>query len=77
MNLRVDHPGHQVQSRAVNVELVIQRFQGFAKRDALDEATTDSQVANACFIGEDHRCALNEDVAVHVALSYLGAVFST
>ena len=70
-------PGIKYSPCPVNEQFVIQRFQGFTKCDSLDETASDSQVTHAGFTREDHRCAVNEDVAVHVALSYIGAVFST
>ena len=77
VDLRVDHTGHQVEPCPVDEQLVIHGLEGLAQCDTLDESASDSQIAHTGFTGEDHRCAVNQDVAGHVALSTTRAVFGS
>ena len=66
-----------MKARAVDEQLVLEGSEGAAESDGLDDAVSNSQVTDARFVGQDHGSALNQDVAVHVALSVFGAEFST
>ena len=71
VDLWVDHTGQKMKARAVDEQLVLEGSEGFAEGYGFDDAVSNSQVTDARFIGQNHGSALNQDVAVHVALSGL------
>ena len=65
MDLRVDDAGEQMQAAPVDEEFVIHWFKGGAQSHSLNDAVANPQIPNTRFVGQDHRCAVNQYISRH------------